>query len=193
MNKLYFITHPEVEIDPDIEIAKWPLSEVGLARMRNLLKVDWVNSIEVIYSSTEQKAIDGTKVLAEHLELPFEKVEELGENDRSSTGFLERDEFEETADRFFAEPLESIRGWERAVDAQRRIVLAVEKIVETNVDKNIAIISHGAVGALLMAHLKGAQISREFDQPGEGGGNYFVVGTRSFEILSSWSEISPSL
>ena len=93
MNKLYFITHPEVEIDPDIEIAKWPLSEVGLARMRNFLETDWVKNIEAIYSSTEQKAIDGAKVLAEHLELPFVKVEELGENDRSSTGFLERDEW----------------------------------------------------------------------------------------------------
>jgi hypothetical protein len=37
-------------------------------------------------------------------------LHELGENDRSATGFLEPDVFETTADRFFAEPDRSIDG-----------------------------------------------------------------------------------
>ena len=48
----------------------------------------------------------------------------IGENDRSATGFLPREEFWATADLFFAHPTESIRGWERAIDAQARIVAA---------------------------------------------------------------------
>jgi hypothetical protein len=37
-------------------------------------------------------------------------LHELGENDRSATGFLEPDVFDATADRFFAEPDRSIDG-----------------------------------------------------------------------------------
>jgi len=53
----------------------------------------------------------------------------LGENDRSATGFLARDEFEATVNAFFAYPQDSIRGWEPAVDAQARIVRAIEQAV----------------------------------------------------------------
>jgi hypothetical protein len=49
----------------------------------------------------------------------------MHENDRSATGFLPPDEFETVANRLFAEPLVSIRGWERAIDAQLRIVREV--------------------------------------------------------------------
>ncbi|MFC0389117.1 histidine phosphatase family protein [Muricoccus vinaceus] len=35
---------------------------------------------------------------------------------------------------------------------------------------DIAIVSHGGVGALLLCHLKGVPISRAEDQPGAGGG-----------------------
>jgi len=53
----------------------------------------------------------------------------LRENDRSATGFLQKQEFEATADAFFAHPHESVRGWEAAVAAQARIVRAVEEIL----------------------------------------------------------------
>ena len=38
------------------------------------------------------------------------------------------EEFEYTADLFFAHPEESIRGWERASDAQRRVMVADEQM-----------------------------------------------------------------
>ena len=55
-----------------------------------------------------------------------------GENDRSATGFLAPPDFEAAADRFFAEPETSFRGWERAIDAQARIVAAVDRTLETH-------------------------------------------------------------
>ena len=60
--------------------------------------------------------------MADRLGLTPIVIDGLGENDRSSTGYLPKAEFEAVADAFFARPEESVRGWERAVDAQRRIV-----------------------------------------------------------------------
>ena len=173
MSIFYFITHPNVVISRDVPVPRWPLSELGKKRMRAGLAQPWVRDVSAVYCSTEQKAIDGAEILATHLGLGFSKVHELGENDRSSTGFLPPDEFERVADQFFARPDESIRGWERAADAQARIIRAVESIPESNNSGAIAIVSHGAVGTLLYCDLAGKAIERRWDQPPNGGGNYF--------------------
>jgi broad specificity phosphatase PhoE len=106
----YFITHPNVVVSREVPVPRWPLSELGRQRMRAGLRQPWVKDIKAIYCSAEQKAIDGAQILASHLSLPFHQIEELGENDRSATGFLPPDEFERVADQFFASPHTSVRG-----------------------------------------------------------------------------------
>ena len=172
MRTLYFITHPNVVVNRDVPVPRWPLSELGRQRMRAGLKQPWVRGISAIYCSTEQKAIDGAEILAAHLSLPFTQVEQLGENDRSATGFLPPEEFERVADEFFARPGQSVRGWEPAVDAQSRIVRAVQQIAKETT-ATTAIVSHGAVGTLLYCHLAGEPIDRRRDQPPNGGGNFY--------------------
>jgi broad specificity phosphatase PhoE len=179
---LYLITHPNVVISRDVPVPRWPLSELGKQRMRAGLKQPWVPDVTAVYCSTEQKAIDGAEILAQHLSLGFSQIEELGENDRSATGFLPPDEFERVADQFFGSPETSVRGWERAIDAQSRIVRAVEGIAKTDKTSGaIAIVSHGAVGTLLYCHLVGEPMDRRWDQPPNGGGNYyrFTVSPRA--------------
>ena len=171
---IYFITHPNVVISKDVPVPRWPLSELGRARMRKGLQQPWVKDLTAIYCSTEQKAIDGVRILAEHLSLPLTEVAELGENDRSATGFLPPAEFELLADAFFADPGTSVRDWEHALYAQSRIVKAVDEIARTESDAHsVAMVSHGAVGTLLYCHLAGVAINRRWDQGPNGGGNYF--------------------
>ena len=74
MKTVYFITHPEVVINPSVPVPQWPLSAQGLARMRRLLRQPWVAQITAVYCSTEQKAIDGAALLAAHLGLPVSHV-----------------------------------------------------------------------------------------------------------------------
>jgi broad specificity phosphatase PhoE len=182
---LYFITHPNVVVSRDVPVPRWPLSELGKNRMRAGLAQPWVREITSIYCSTEQKAIDGAEILAAHLSLPFTPVEELGENDRSATGFLPPDEFERVADEFFARPEASVRGWERAIDAQARIVNAVSRISKTKAG-TVAIVSHGAVGTLLYCHLAGEPIARRWDQPPNGGGNYYAFTLSPLQVFAWW-------
>ncbi len=186
----YLITHPNVVISNTVPVPQWPLSEIGRSRMKAALDLPWIKSLAAIYCSTEQKAIDGAHILGEHLQLPFHAVHALGENDRSSTGFLPPPEFEKVADAFFANPTQSVRGWERAIDAQARVVQAVIELVNANTSNGpIAIVSHGAVGTLLYCHLTGQDISRHWDQPANGGGNYFCFSLSPRGATSHWRAI----
>ena len=189
---IYFISHPDVVIDPEVPVPQWPLSERGRARMRAMLtQQPWVAGVRAVHASTEQKAIDGARILAEHLGLGFETAEALGENDRSATGFLPGSEFEATADAFFARPHESVRGWETAAAAQQRIVRAVEEVAASaRHGGDLAIVSHGGVGTLLLCHLAGWPIDRSRDQPGAGGGNYFAFDPEA-GLAHGWRPIDP--
>jgi broad specificity phosphatase PhoE len=187
---IYFITHPDVVIDPAIPVPQWPLSERGQGRMRCLLNQAWVAHVAAIYCSTEQKAVDGAAILSEALGMPFRRVAALGENDRSATGYLPQAEFEATVEAFFGRPRESIRGWERALDAQARIVRAVVHIASTAPGTGpIAVVSHGGVGALLLCHLKGGPISRTEEQPGASGGHYFLFHMPTGTLVHGWQPI----
>ncbi|MGK7870138.1 histidine phosphatase family protein [Falsiroseomonas sp. E2-1-a20] len=189
MAEVHFITHPEVAIDPAVPVPDWPLSPRGLARTRAMLARPWVAGVGAVFSSTERKATDMAAILAAHLGLGFSQAEALGENDRSATGYLVRAEFEATANEFFARPEHSVRGWERAVDAQARIVAAVEAVLAQAPPGHVAIVAHGGVGALLLCHLKRVPISRAEDQPGEGGGNLFTFDRASRALLHGWRRI----
>jgi broad specificity phosphatase PhoE len=187
MASVFFVTHPEVTIDPAIPVPQWPLSARGRARMAACVGRAWTRGIVRIVASQERKAIDAAMILADGLGLGFSTLAGLGENDRSATGYLPRAEFERMADAFFAHPAHSVRGWERALDAQRRIVAAFETVLAlAPPGRDVAIISHGAVGTLLLCHLEGIAISRAEEQPsrpGDPAGGYYYRIDRSTRLL----------
>ncbi len=190
MSTVFFITHPEVDIDPLIPVEQWSLSAVGVQRMEQMLVNNWVSGITSVHSSSEKKALDGAGILAKHLHLEVQQHSALGENDRRATGYLPKVEFELVADRFFSHPTESVRGWETAQHARNRIVAVVNKIVDSGpAEQSVAIISHGAVGTLLLCHLEGWAINRKHDQPGNGGGNFFRFAKKTREVIHGWRSI----
>ncbi|WP_245515583.1 histidine phosphatase family protein, partial [Mesorhizobium sp. M2D.F.Ca.ET.206.01.1.1] len=93
-----------------IPVPAWGLSDIGRARAHAMLDQPWIASIARVVSSGERKAVETAEVLGRHLDLAVQVRERMHENDRSATGFLPPPEFEAVADRFFANPHESIRG-----------------------------------------------------------------------------------
>jgi broad specificity phosphatase PhoE len=186
MDTVFFITHPDVLIDPAEPVTEWRLNATGLARIKAMLAQSWISGIAHVASSTERKAIDGAVILAAHLGLTPTTHAGLGENDRSSTGFLPKPEFEAVADAFFARPDESVRGWERAVDAQVRVVEAMRDVLDAAPSGNVAVIAHGAVGALLLCHLRGMPISRAADQPPGSGGYVLAFDREAWTLHYPW-------
>ena len=154
-----------------------------------MLDQPWVFGIAHVASSTERKAIDGGEIIAVHLGLPLVTHAGLGENDRSATGYLPKPEFETVADAFFARPNERVRGWEAAADAQSRIVAAVRDVLRAAPEGNVAIVSHGGVGALLLCHLRGQPISRVADQPAGSGGHVLCFDRADWTLRHDWRTI----
>lgn len=182
-----YITHPQVQVDPNVPVPEWKLSEIGRQRATEAARSSWVTTLTRIVSSDETKAIETAEILALAAGRPVEVMPGMGENDRSATGFLPPNRFEEAADRFFAHPTESYRGWERAIDAQARIVSQVLSVLAAHdPEKPIAFVGHGAVGTLLKCHLQGRSIARVHDQPA-GGGNLFAFRLADRTVTCDWT------
>ena len=184
-----YITHPQVKIDPDVPVPRWGLSEVGTARACEAAERGWVRQLRRIVSSDETKAIETAEILAAAAGLTVEIVHDMHENDRSATGFLPPPEFEKAADWFFTNPEASFNGWERAIDAQRRIVSAVTDFLASHDPAlPIAFVGHGGVGTLLKRHLQRRPIGRDGDQPG-GGGNLYCFSLADRRPSCDWTPI----
>lgn len=189
MALLLYVSHPEVAIDPAIPVPDWGLSARGRERASAFAPHPLLASAGRIVASRENKAIETAEILAAPHGLAIEIRDDLHENDRSATGFLPPDAFEATANRFFAEPETSIRGWERAIDAQRRIVGAVTAILAEQPEvETTVMVGHGGVGTLLLCHAGGFAIDRRHDQAG-GGGNVLVIATDPLRLLAPWTRM----
>ena len=184
--QIYVVTHTEVVVDPSVPVPDWGLSPAGRSRLAHLVALPWVPHLSGVVSSTERKAVETAEELAEAAGVPLTTDEALGENDRTATGYLPPAEFEAVADEFFARPHDSVRGWERAVDAQRRIVAAVGRVAAAATG-DVAVVAHGGVGALLLCSLLGVPIDRRYDQPGQG--SWYRVDAATGEVAHGWRRL----
>jgi broad specificity phosphatase PhoE len=175
---VWIITHADVVIDPQVPVPDWGLNPRGAARHRALAET-WNRTRpapDAVWCSTERKARDGAAILAGAFGQTARIDADLGENDRSATGFIPEPEFSEVARQFFAHPGESIRGWERARDAQARIVAAVARVVaKSQGTGEIAIVTHGAVSTLLVCARLGHPIDETLGPGIAGGGGICAV------------------
>jgi broad specificity phosphatase PhoE len=196
MPSVFFITHPDVVIKPSVPVRDWPLSERGRERMRSFVAAACVHKVRSIFASSERKADEGARILADGLGLSgYVLLDELCENDRSATGYLPKQEFEAIVNAFFAQPQTSIRGWEPAADAQARITCAIERILsQASGNGDLAIVGHGGTGTLLYCSLAGRPIDRRYDQPATNGGNWFAFDRASRRLLhDGWRSIDAAV
>ena len=184
---LHYISHPQVTVDPAVDVPRWRLSAVGRARAERMTTRSWVGDIRRIVSSEETKALETAGLLAVALGIDVERRAATGEIDRSAAGFLPPLEFEAVADACFAAPSISARGWERAVDAQQRIVEALADLLDDPGPGDVAVVGHGGVGTLWYCHLAGVPIARRWDQPGQG--HVFSVDRTTRRPLGHWRPI----
>lgn len=159
MARLVYLTHPQVEIDPAVPVPDWGLSALGRARVQAVAAEGWPGPLRIV-ASPERKAQETAALLG-----TFELHPGMGEVDRSATGYVPHARHEALADALFAAPSQSAEGWERAVDAQARMLGALADLRPGD----LLLVGHGAVGTLLWCALTGAAIRRAEDQPAGGG------------------------
>jgi broad specificity phosphatase PhoE len=187
---VWIITHADVVIDASVAVPEWGLNARGAAR-HDALAERWTRdrpAPDAVWSSTERKAREGAAPLAAGFGLTVRTDANLGENDRSATGFIPEPEFSHVASQFFASPDTSIRGWERARDAQARIVAAVDRVMaETPGTGEIAIVTHGGVATLLLCARLGHPIDESLGPGIAGGGG--ICALRGDAVLREWRAI----
>ena len=188
-----YVTHPEVTIDPKVPVPRWGLSDTGRARATAFARHPLVRGTRRIVASSEAKAVELAQIIGVACRIPFTAEADFDENDRSTTGYVPAERFEQLADAFFAHPAESIEGWEPAVSAQARIVGAFEAaLAEHDLAQPMLLAGHGAVGTLLKCALDGRPIARSEDQRRighPGGGNVLVIRLADRALLGDWTPL----
>jgi broad specificity phosphatase PhoE len=184
-----YLTHPQVDIDPNKDVATWSLNGLGRQRIATLVDCNALAGTQRIISSAETKAVETATPLANSLACELEVRPLMGENDRQATGFLPPAEFETVADQFFANPDQSVRGWETASAAQSRILSEVQHCLNSHTGGDVLFVGHGAVGTLLYCALAGLPISRDYDQGPGGGGCFFEFTNEARTPLSRWQPL----
>lgn len=188
----YFVTHPEVVIDPAVPVPQWGLSGRGQERIQAFCARPILTSVTDVFVSDERKALDCADALKSLRGCDFRIDLRLGENDRSSTGYVAPPRFWEIVDEFFAHPHTSVLGWETATDAQHRVKTAVSDCIRSRTgDGDIVIFSHGGVGTLLLCDLLSEPISQKRGQPIGGGGCYFAFDADTRSVVHGWQDIVP--
>ncbi|MDO8322643.1 MAG: histidine phosphatase family protein [Phenylobacterium sp.] len=190
MPRIYYLTHPQVVIDPAVPVPHWPLTEVGRRRAGMFADTLAGGSVTAVWSSDEQKALDGGAIIAGRLGVPHRIDPDLGENDRSATGYIAPPEFWEVVAEFFGKPDESVRGWETARHAQDRIVNAMQRLARDEPTRgDIVVVAHGGVGELLMAHLQDVAIGAAEKPQHAGGGCWIEIDKDGFSLLAGWRNV----
>ncbi len=188
MRYLFYLSHPQVNIDPEQPVTDWSLSNTGWARIMALAGRRWPKAPAHVFSSPETKARQTAAILATPLGVPVNILPRTGEVDRSATGYLPHDDHEAQADLLFGDPTNSANGWERAVDAQARMLASLAQIQRTHQQGDLLMVGHGAVGSFLWCAISGRRIHRSEDQSPNGGCIWMAgLTTTGAKPIQSWA------
>ena len=147
MTKIYLVRHAEAEPAGN-DAALWPLSERGEEQVRTLAAQSFWDEVNAIVSSDEPKAFATVSPIAFERQIPLHTHSGLRELRRTPI-WLE--DYEARVLDVFQRPELSIEGWERAADAQARILATLDELLLKFDGQPFAVVSHGIVMALLLA------------------------------------------
>ena len=152
MRKLILIKHAAPQVVPGTPSEQWTLSDAGRAACGPLAERVRPHQPVAIVASTEPKARETAELVAAALSVAVTTGDDLHEHDRSNVPHLPSREFISMVELLFRRPGELVLGKETAHGASARFRSAVDEVVLGHPDGNVAIVSHGTVIALLVAH-----------------------------------------
>lgn len=152
MTKLILVKHALPEIDAQVSSHRWVLSEEGRRRCDWLADELKAQGVSYLYASLEPKALETAALVALRTGLAIEPRAGLHENDRTGFGFVGQNELKRRFQVFFDQPARLTIGTETAEGAFQRFAAAVRDILSAARDQDTAIVTHGTVLALFVAH-----------------------------------------
>jgi broad specificity phosphatase PhoE len=149
------LKHSKTIIDQNISVSNWELDEKGLQKLKNLLENSDFKNIDVLYSSTEKKAIKTAEIFSKKFNLEIKTMDELRELNRDKGEFGPQETYLDLVKKTVRNRNQSYNNWETAQNALTRFSNGIKKIEAKYNNKNILIVSHGIVINLYFANLKG--------------------------------------
>lgn len=156
LRTLILVKHSLPQIDPTQPATQWPLSEEGRRRCGALAESLAPWQPEIIIASEERKAAQTAELTAQHLDIPWRTAPGLQEHDRSNAPYrADEAAFHARVAALFARPEERVFGVETAHDALTRFSTALAAALADAAApsaRSIAVVAHGTVIALYVAH-----------------------------------------
>lgn len=154
MPYLILIRHSQTKQRRDIHSHLWELTEEGRKRCVVLAEQLRRYSITRIVTSTETKAQQTGQLVAELLGIPCHAVPELHETRRETAPYYECvDDFKAAIWAAMQEPDKLLFGEETFTEARQRFARQIDRLLQHDPDETLAIVTHGTVMALYLAHL----------------------------------------
>jgi len=168
VRKLHLVKHSLPVIDPHEQSSKWRLGPAG-SRLAVLVAERLAAAdVDAVFSSTEPKAEETGRIIADRLGAPFATAAGLQEQARDAVGWLDSpDAFETAVSMLFAEPDKPVFGDETANQAKARFTAALEQVMSAETG-DVAVVSHGTVITLYVAganHLEPVRLWKQLGLP----------------------------
>lgn len=154
-NTFYFLRHGETKVDKNTPISKWILSETGEAQAKKLAQEGVFKDVDLIFSSTEEKAYKTALPIAESLGKDVTKFAEIVELNRDNGEFLLAEDYENAIKQCLGTLGKSFNNWETAAHALARFEKKIEELDKEYENKKILIVGHGFTINLYLAKLLG--------------------------------------
>jgi broad specificity phosphatase PhoE len=192
MSSLILVRHSRVAPESTGPDTDWPLSSEGRELCIALADALQPFQPELLLSSTMRRARETANLAAIRLDIPWRTVGGIEEHHRPFVpeGQRRQEDFDASMQRFFDSPGERVFGEESAEEARERFAAAVEALLAQQINRNLALVSHGTVIALFAAPFFGLEpidLWRRIDWP-----SFIVIDIeerRGLNIVDSISKL----
>ena len=136
----------------------------------------------IIYSSSEAKAVETAKILAETLSLTHKVNPGLAEFDRPALSIVSEEDHFDRYEPLFTNPEEPYLGSESANAALERFESAIKEIIKEPLEDERLVVTHGTVMSLFLnkynEELDGFDVWKKLGCP-----SYAVLSLPDFKVL----------
>ena len=153
-NKLIFLRHAPTIIDQDIPSDRWGIKPESIDTLTALSTLSDFQNIDLIYSSTKNRAVLTAGFFANKNNVNIIQVEELAEINKPGADKLPPEDYQQLKLQIFSDFDFSANNSETANQALIRFAQAIDVIDSSNIGKNILIVSHGITMSLYFAQLQ---------------------------------------
>ncbi|NQV97884.1 MAG: histidine phosphatase family protein [Acidimicrobiaceae bacterium] len=143
------------------------LSDEGYDQASRLAKYLATESINAIYSSPMQRAMQTADPLSKKIGIPISVVDEIAEFDRLSNEYIPIEELRAANDPRWHKLVAG--EWDSESDTfeefRNRVVSSIETLVNSHASQRIVIVCHGGVINQYLSHVLGISTERGFFYP----------------------------